>query len=207
MSSALCLARGVVSHTWSSWGRLDTCPKFFLDGVSKMKVYPFLILDEGSGCRASFLRQGHLLERYDGDLPLLGMPMPWLQRMRRAFVDWLKLDSERFVDSFRGVDLSGVDDWVVCGLDEFYRRCGCNRDRYVAQVSRIVDLLKRVKDVPVVAYFSDSVPYAVFLDGVVDDVRFWADDVWDRLFSHPKSEKVLEKLAREALDKFASLGV
>lgn len=158
-------------------GWADCLPQIFLGRGDQVKVYPFLILDEGSDRRASFLRHGHLLERYDGDLPLLGMPMPWLQCMRRAFVDWLKLDSDRFIESFWGVDLSCVDAWVFCELDDLYRRCGCNRDRYVAQVSRMVNLLKSVKDVPVVAHFSDFVPCAAFLNGVVDDVRYWADDV------------------------------
>jgi hypothetical protein len=134
-----------------------------------MDVLPFLLFEEGG--RNLPVRSGNILGVLD-DLPRVGAVRQVGYRLYRVWVDWLKLDTARLAEKLSELDFSSVNEWRLKDLDDLYRMYGCNAEKFKNVVGVIRNVLKSVKDVPVVGVFLNETAASKLVGSVLDDVRF-----------------------------------
>jgi len=134
-----------------------------------MEVSPFLLFEKGG--RKFPVRLGNILGVLD-DLPKVGAVGQIGYGQYRVWVDWLKLDINRLVDKLSDFDFSLISEWRLQSLDDLYRMYGCNAKKFKDALCVIRDVLKSVKDVPVVGVFISDSLASKFAGSVLDDVRF-----------------------------------
>jgi len=134
-----------------------------------MDVSPFLLFEEGN--RNLPVRLGNILGVLD-DLPRVGAVRQIGYRQYRVWVDWLKLDKDRLVEKLSDFDFSSVSEWLLQDLDDLYRMYGYNAKKFKDALCVIYDVLKSIKDVPVVGVFVSESLASKVVGSVLDDVRF-----------------------------------
>jgi len=134
-----------------------------------MDVSPFLLFEEGG--RNLPVRFGNILGVLH-DLPRVGVVRQVGYRQYRVWVDWLKLDKDRLVEKLSDIDFSLVSEWRLKDLDDLYRMYGCNSKKFNDALCLICDVLKSIKDVPVVGVFVSETIASKLAVGVLDGVRF-----------------------------------
>jgi hypothetical protein len=134
-----------------------------------MDVSPFLLFEEGG--RNLPVRLGNILGVLD-DLPRVGAVRQVGYRLYRVWVDWLGLDKDRLIEKLSDFDFSLVSEWRLKDLDDLCRMYGYNSKKFKDAVGVVCDVLKSVKDVPVVGVFLNKTVAYKLVGSVLDDVRF-----------------------------------